>query len=97
MEFLGTRNTGSGDRRRKKDELNPVLLVLGISALIFFGVFMICNWFESGSKSKMTGVGTLKSIKNPKNSISPGKRPQIPRAEFPSVTSILPLQPTRRS
>lgn len=89
------------DRDKKKDELNPVLLVLGISALIFFGVFMICNWFDSASGS------TLKAIKNPKNSSSSSGsssrlernsgNPQIPKTEL--MSNILPVQPThiRRS
>ena len=72
------------DKNRRSEELNPILLILGISSIIFFGVFLICSYFNN------TGGGkTLKSVKNPRNSISPS----LPKIEMPlGSINIVPVQ-----
>lgn len=67
---------------KKSEELNPILLILSISTVVFFSVFLICSYFDNSGK-------TLKSIKNPKNAISP----VIPQIDTP--VTVIPVQPSR--
>lgn len=73
----------SSENNRKSEDLNPILLILGISSAIFFGVFLICSYFNKPSGK------TLKDVKNPKNSISPS----LPRIDLPpGSVKIVPVQ-----
>lgn len=71
--------------KSRREEMSSLLLILGISAIIFFSVFLFCSYI--GRKSN----GTLISIKDPKNSSSPS----LLKIDMPRVSNVIPVQPLK--